>query len=78
MEKLNPGKIKTPKYCDGCGKPLFKFWANKISETCINVKVDVSCKREACIQNGTANKTVDLKVDLADLVAFPTRVEGTN
>jgi len=38
----------------------------KLEGTCIFLKIDVSCKREPCLSNGTANKTVDLKIDLAD------------
>jgi len=58
--------LKIAKFCDDCGKPLFKFHSLKIDGGCILLKIDVSCRREPCLSNGTANKTVDLKIDLTD------------
>jgi len=57
---------KTPKFCDGCGKILFKFHSLEIKGACIFLKIDVSCKREPCVSNGASNKVVDLKIDLSD------------
>ena len=64
MEIKDLTRTKAPKYCDGCGKPLFKYWVDKVEGSCVIIKIDVSCKRDLCVEAGTTNKTVLLRFDL--------------
>ena len=65
---------KIAKFCDGCGKPLFKFWGMRMDLSILTIKIDVGCKRDSCIVAGTSNKTVELKLDLKDVSKIEAQV----
>lgn len=75
MENNHNGNFnrKIAKYCANCGKPLFKWWISKRTETCVFVKVDIICNREECKGFDSQFNNVELKIDL-----FPENKDSAN
>ena len=57
---------KIAKYCSNCGKPLFKWWVSKRTETCIFLKLDVICNREGCRGIDSSFNNIEIKIDLTE------------
>jgi len=56
---------KIAKYCANCGKPMFKWWVSKRTDSCIFIKVDIICNREECKVFDSQFNHVELKIDLS-------------
>lgn len=77
MENNGFHNRKIAKYCANCGKPLFKWWISKRTETCIFIKLDIICNREECKGYDSQFNNVEIKIDLVSDIQEKSGIEIT-